>query len=147
VFLAFLSHDLTADLKCLAEGEAFDLTFGGKTRTYRARSLVFDPSRAKAQIGLVTPSTLITFEELSKDAKVETIAPVDPVEAYSQVGGLSTQIQQIRELVELPFTRPEIYKHFGRSRDQAQSNADAKQAYNHRRASSSTVRLELARHS
>jgi AAA family ATPase len=32
---------------------------------------------------------------------------------YEAVGGLDSQIEQIRELVELPLTRPELYAHFG----------------------------------
>jgi SpoVK/Ycf46/Vps4 family AAA+-type ATPase len=33
---------------------------------------------------------------------------------YEAIGGMETQIEQIRELVEWPLTRPELYKHFGR---------------------------------
>lgn len=32
---------------------------------------------------------------------------------YDAIGGLESQIEQIRELVELPLTRPELYSHFG----------------------------------
>jgi AAA family ATPase len=34
---------------------------------------------------------------------------------YEAIGGLDAQIAQIRELVELPLTRPELYAHFGLS--------------------------------
>lgn len=32
---------------------------------------------------------------------------------YEQIGGLENQIEQIREMVEWPLTRPELYSHFG----------------------------------
>ncbi|GAA6055469.1 hypothetical protein JCM3770_002843 [Rhodotorula araucariae] len=32
---------------------------------------------------------------------------------YEQIGGLESQIEQIREMVEWPLTRPELYTHFG----------------------------------
>ncbi|PLW34742.1 hypothetical protein PCANC_10443 [Puccinia coronata f. sp. avenae] len=32
---------------------------------------------------------------------------------YDAIGGLEAQVEQIREMVELPLTRPELYSHFG----------------------------------
>ncbi|KAH9913006.1 AAA family ATPase [Fomitopsis serialis] len=37
---------------------------------------------------------------------------VDP-NAYAAVGGLDKQIAQIRDLIEIPLTRPELFRHFG----------------------------------
>jgi 26S proteasome regulatory subunit T2 len=36
-----------------------------------------------------------------------------PVETYADVGGLSAQIQEIKEAVELPLTHPELYEELG----------------------------------
>lgn len=36
-----------------------------------------------------------------------------PLESYADVGGLETQIQEIKEAVELPLTHPEIYEDMG----------------------------------
>lgn len=36
-----------------------------------------------------------------------------PLESYSDVGGLDTQIQEIKEAVELPLTHPELYEDIG----------------------------------
>jgi 26S proteasome regulatory subunit T2 len=33
-----------------------------------------------------------------------------PFESYTDIGGLEQQIQEIRETVELPLTRPGLYK-------------------------------------
>lgn len=36
-----------------------------------------------------------------------------PTESYADVGGLETQIQEIKEAVELPLTHPELYEDIG----------------------------------
>eukprot|EP00958_Prasinococcus_capsulatus_P015893 scaffold1733_cov391-Prasinococcus_capsulatus_cf.AAC.5 len=36
-----------------------------------------------------------------------------PLESYSDVGGLETQVQEIKEAVELPLTHPELYEEIG----------------------------------
>lgn len=34
-------------------------------------------------------------------------------DAYTSVGGLDKQIAQIRDLLEIPLTRPDLFRHFG----------------------------------
>ena len=34
-------------------------------------------------------------------------------DAYSSVGGLNKQIEEIRDLLEIPLTRPELFRYFG----------------------------------
>jgi hypothetical protein len=36
-----------------------------------------------------------------------------PLETYADIGGLETQIQEIKEAVELPMTHPELYEDIG----------------------------------
>jgi len=36
-----------------------------------------------------------------------------PQETYADIGGLDTQIQEIKESVELPLTHPEYYEEMG----------------------------------
>ena len=33
-------------------------------------------------------------------------------DAYTAVGGLDEQIAQIRDLIEIPFRRPDLFRHF-----------------------------------
>ena len=35
------------------------------------------------------------------------------VEGYSSVGGLEAQISQVRDLIEIPLTRPGLFRQFG----------------------------------
>lgn len=32
---------------------------------------------------------------------------------YAAVGGLDKQISQIRDLIDIPLTRPDLFQHFG----------------------------------
>merc|ERR1712141_163800 len=53
---------------------------------------------------------------LSEDADaMVNVMKVDkaPLESYADIGGLETQIQEIKESVELPMTHPEIYEDIG----------------------------------
>jgi hypothetical protein len=34
--------------------------------------------------------------------------------AYTSIGGLDKQIAQIRDLLEIPLTRPDLFRHFGK---------------------------------
>merc|ERR1719162_2594206 len=51
---------------------------------------------------------------LSEDA-VLNVMKVEkaPLESYADIGGLETQIQEIKESVELPLTHPELYEDIG----------------------------------
>merc|ERR1711871_259717 len=53
---------------------------------------------------------------LSDDADpMVSVMKVDkaPLESYADIGGLETQIQEIKEAVELPLTHPELYEDIG----------------------------------
>lgn len=45
--------------------------------------------------------------------EIEILSPSSSNEAYSTVGGLNKQIQEIRDLLEIPLTRPELFRYFG----------------------------------
>ncbi|KAG5642983.1 hypothetical protein DXG03_001799 [Asterophora parasitica] len=47
------------------------------------------------------------------DQEIEILAPTSASDAYSTVGGLNKQIQQIRDLLEIPLTRPDLFRYFG----------------------------------
>ncbi|KAJ7134465.1 AAA-domain-containing protein [Mycena epipterygia] len=45
--------------------------------------------------------------------EVEVLAPGNENTAYDSVGGLNKQIAEIRDLLEIPLTRPELFRYFG----------------------------------
>ncbi|KAI0055886.1 AAA family ATPase [Artomyces pyxidatus] len=64
--------------------------------------------------------TTVTFEDdvktkspRSPNAQIESLNPGLRSDAYSSVGGLDKQIAQIRDLIEIPLTRPDLFRHFG----------------------------------
>lgn len=61
--------------------------------------------KVHAVVGVLNDDTdpLVTVMKLEKA----------PVETYADIGGLDTQIQEIKEAVELPLTHPEYYEEMG----------------------------------
>ena len=90
--------------------EGLPLTVGDKVRAtlFGARSCDFKVLDAKPDgIVVIEPTTLIRMEtkgtEETKEARV----------SYEDIGGLQTQIQRIREMIELPLKYPEVFKRLG----------------------------------
>ncbi|KAJ7254363.1 AAA family ATPase [Mycena haematopus] len=46
-------------------------------------------------------------------SEVEVLPPGNENTAYQSVGGLNKQIAEIRDLLEIPLTRPELFRYFG----------------------------------
>jgi ATP-dependent 26S proteasome regulatory subunit len=46
--------------------------------------------------------------------QIELLAQRSIKDAYSSVGGLNKQIEEIRDLLEIPLTRPELFRYFGK---------------------------------
>ena len=45
--------------------------------------------------------------------QIEVLAHRSIKDTYSSVGGLNKQIEEIRDLLEIPLTRPELFRYFG----------------------------------
>ena len=90
--------------------EGLPLTVGDKVRAtlFGARSCDFKVLDAKPDgIVVIEPTTLIRME--TKGTKETKEARV----SYEDIGGLQTQIQRIREMIELPLKYPEVFKRLG----------------------------------
>lgn len=71
----------------------------------RSTTFIFKSPIAPLPKKKVTPSTAINGTGSNgKDGDLG---------GYEALGGMEDQIEQIRELVEWPLTRPELYNHFG----------------------------------
>ncbi|KWU41498.1 AAA-domain-containing protein, partial [Rhodotorula sp. JG-1b] len=101
--------EVLVDIKYVAINHFIEVTYNGVIRRLLVASakgtpvVSFDgaaPSPSGTSTGqafVVSRSTTVTFH----------------LPGYEQIGGLETQIEQIRELVEWPLTRPELFSHFG----------------------------------
>ncbi|KAL5532604.1 SPATA5 [Sanghuangporus sanghuang] len=56
--------------------------------------------------------TQISVKQVPRQ-KARTSARSSAVDGYASVGGLDRQISQIRDLIEIPLTRPDLFRHFG----------------------------------
>lgn len=63
----------------------------------------------------ITTRTTIEFKLGEKDKSAEAKSDNDDL-SYANVGGLKEQIKVVREIVEIPLKRPEIFTHFGTQR-------------------------------
>ncbi|MDR0433096.1 MAG: proteasome ATPase [Bifidobacteriaceae bacterium] len=61
----------------------------------------------------VDPRAQIAFELISRSQVQDLILEEVPDVDYSRIGGLDAQIQQLRDAVELPFARPDLYREHG----------------------------------
>ncbi|KAJ3572904.1 hypothetical protein NP233_g2773 [Leucocoprinus birnbaumii] len=99
---------------------------GSETVDSLARGLENLSFREPSQIWLVTWDTevLITGNDPEEEPKVvhkqficsqeiEILDHQSKGDAYSSVGGLEKQIAEIRDLLEIPLTRPELFRYFG----------------------------------
>lgn len=105
------------DLKCIARGQRIAVTFQGSSRHFTIQAVEYDAERANANIGLVSPATEIHLAEpIAATDQSPSASDTNYVKklssGYDAIGGLSSQIRDIRELVELPLTRPDLYRHF-----------------------------------
>lgn len=77
-----------------------------------AGSLDPDTIRVGAAVTIDTRSGFV-FEVIPKSEVEELVLEEVPDIDYSDIGGLSSQIDQIRDAVELPFLHPELFREHG----------------------------------
>ena len=61
---------------------------------------------------LVDPKSAVAFEVVPKAEVDELLLEEIPTVDYSDIGGLGTQIEQIRDAIELPFIHHDLYREF-----------------------------------
>ncbi|HNX39291.1 MAG TPA: proteasome-activating nucleotidase [Methanothrix sp.] len=67
-----------------------------------------------SRVGINNSLTIVRVLDRSVDVRAKVMELVEaPDVTYEQVGGLESQIQEVRETVELPLTNPEIFQEIG----------------------------------
>ncbi|KAG9019279.1 AAA+-type ATPase [Tulasnella sp. 427] len=116
--------------EALAGGQVIELTYEGRTRRFRTkritssdpkslvddlelplRSLDLDSTVTRLQVWSVDWDTQIKLEE--NDRTQLDLPLTGPGNPYADVGGLDKEINEVRDLIEIPLTRPELFKRFG----------------------------------
>ncbi|GAA5915816.1 AAA family ATPase AFG2 [Sporobolomyces salmoneus] len=123
--------EVLIDLRFVALNHFIELTYNGLVRRLVVSTAKGSNSTPPAstptgeQIFQISRSTHVNFEPpgstkaASKKRSPSALANqrgaqnTDELPGYEMVGGMEDQIEQIREMVEWPLTRPELYSHFG----------------------------------
>ncbi|KAK4705011.1 AAA family ATPase, partial [Phenoliferia sp. Uapishka_3] len=125
-FFESYAKEVVVDIKYVAVHHFVELTYNGIVRRLLVSLARPTPASSQSsttpfQAFTVSRSTIITFKPpiAPLPRKRAPAAPQGPaakdgdLPGYEMIGGMENQIEQIRELVEWPLTRPELYQHFG----------------------------------
>lgn len=75
---------------------------------------LMDVIQTNSRVAINNSLTIVRVLDRSVDVRAKVMELVEaPNVSYEQVGGLESQIQEIRETVELPLTNPAIFKDIG----------------------------------
>ena len=75
---------------------------------------LMDKIEPNTRVAINNSLTIVRVLDRSVDARAKIMELIEAPEiSYAQVGGLDSQIQEIRETVELPLTHPEMFEQIG----------------------------------
>ncbi|VDB92141.1 unnamed protein product [Peniophora sp. CBMAI 1063] len=136
-WLTLLVREMLVDLKYITPTQRVQIEYEGRTRYLAVSSLSTtkpessSTANALAQamdnltlsslpaLATITWDALISISEPKPVPTEPTAAGISSLQssssskAYTSVGGLDAQIAQIRDLIEIPLTRPDLFAHFG----------------------------------
>ncbi|KAJ3506823.1 hypothetical protein NMY22_g17125 [Coprinellus aureogranulatus] len=128
-WLTLASREVLVDLKYVLAGQIFEVGFEGVRRRFSIESINAPVAQGKddivAELDRLSLSGNTQLWTTSWDTNVQIINNPAPEASsssqqeevkdygYASIGGLSKQIEEIRDLLEIPLTRPELFRHFG----------------------------------
>ncbi|KAJ7095978.1 AAA family ATPase [Mycena belliarum] len=132
-WLKLLLREALVDLKYVTSRQIVEVIYEQKLRQFIVTSPSSQQSSEKLefkfdalsldtqpQLWTVGWDTSVSLAGNTDDAaahnslpEVELLAQGDENSAYDSVGGLNKQIAEIRDLLELPLTRPDLFRYFG----------------------------------
>ncbi|KIM36568.1 hypothetical protein M413DRAFT_449106 [Hebeloma cylindrosporum] len=140
-WLRLAAREVLVDLKYITDAQIIEFAYEGKRRRFAVDAVagkitpdatddskqlprilsVLSIESSSPQLWSVTWDCVISIatddipnkDSASQKQEVEILAHKSVKEAYSSVGGLANQIEAIRDLLEIPLTRPELFRYFG----------------------------------
>ncbi|RPD56727.1 AAA family ATPase [Lentinus tigrinus ALCF2SS1-7] len=121
-WLTLMIREALIDLGYITPTQTFDVVYEGKTRRFTLSSVSTgreaeeDPDIADKIQSLSLSDAPPKLWTVGWETTVEADRAIQhsvEKDAYSSVGGLDKQIAQIRDLIEIPLTRPELFRQFG----------------------------------
>ncbi|KAG8214815.1 P-loop containing nucleoside triphosphate hydrolase protein [Butyriboletus roseoflavus] len=138
-WLAILLREHLVGLKFITSSQIVEVLYEGRPRRFSIHSISVHPPEIGDLVSSITEEvkslsfhsqphlwtagwdTSVCILENGIDHQVdyphkpdiETLEQITPSDAYATVGGLNKTIAEIRDLIEIPLTRPELFAHFG----------------------------------
>ncbi|KAI0028842.1 AAA family ATPase [Vararia minispora EC-137] len=138
-WLSLLIRETLVDHKYVTPSQIIAIEFEGRSRCFSVISVSIrilngdkipellsqDMSNLRVHalpsLCLIDWDTTVSIEDPAKFATqkwhhksaVEALAPNSTADAYSSVGGLTQQIELVRDLIDIPLMRPALFRHFG----------------------------------
>ncbi|KAJ2933421.1 hypothetical protein H1R20_g3679, partial [Candolleomyces eurysporus] len=136
-WLTLASREVLVDLKYIVLDQIIEVTFDGRQRRFCIASIntlrgeggdVVDglsrlslSHNSPSQLWMVSWDTNVQILAVpsqqpsseSRQDQTQQLAHLSPHDAFLSVGGLSKQIEEIRDLLEIPLNRPDLFRHFG----------------------------------
>ncbi|KAG1810902.1 P-loop containing nucleoside triphosphate hydrolase protein [Suillus subaureus] len=138
-WLTLLLREHLINLKYILSTQIIEVSYQGEIRTFSIDSVSAHHSAPSGSVNTITrdlnslaiqvsPSlwtagwdTIVSILEdvaendvgLMQKSDIETLPHTSISDAYAAVGGLDKTITQIRDLLEIPLTRPELFGYFG----------------------------------
>ncbi|KAG2127049.1 P-loop containing nucleoside triphosphate hydrolase protein [Suillus cothurnatus] len=138
-WLTLLLREYLINLKYIVSTQIIEVPYQGEIRTFSIDSVSSHHSASNGSMNTITrglhslaiqvkPSlwtagwdTIVSILEdvadngvdLTQKSDIETLPHTSISDAYAAVGGLNKTITQIRDLLEIPLTRPELFGYFG----------------------------------
>jgi proteasome-associated ATPase len=97
----------------LGEGRALVVGRADEERVVRLAGQVLDGPLRVGDALTVESRTGFVFERIPRAEVEELVLEEVPDIDYADIGGLASQIEQIKDAVELPFTHPDLYREHG----------------------------------
>ncbi|GBE56632.1 ATP-dependent zinc metalloprotease FtsH [archaeon BMS3Bbin16] len=90
--------------RALVQGDQIDINVMGRKIDLRVVKV-----KPKGDALIVTPDTVVELSEKPEEVLESRIPQV----AYEDIGGLTNEIQKVREMIELPLKHPELFERLG----------------------------------
>ncbi|KAE8227080.1 hypothetical protein CF319_g428 [Tilletia indica] len=118
ILLICLAKEALVDTTFALFGDRFVLRLQGSSYIAELASAVDDSGNTidSTSVLRISRATSIALEQGSKEAVAQdpsVTTGLDQGRSYEDLGGLDRQVEEIRELVELPLRRPELFSQYG----------------------------------
>ncbi|KII87583.1 hypothetical protein PLICRDRAFT_690240 [Plicaturopsis crispa FD-325 SS-3] len=131
-WLSLALRESLVDLKYITSGQKLEILYEGRKRRFVVVHISAQHRDAKSSVEALAhnvselsldsswkvwtagwDTSVVLLDSDKHESEAEVVAQTPPSDAYGSVGGLDKQVAQIRDLLEIPLTRPELFRHLG----------------------------------